>query len=223
MNIGEKRFDFRHDKEPLGVGVEKTFYQDTDNSDRVIGYYKEGTADREVSPRERIARFYLTKIMHILFPQNIPDIHMSTSSPHAIMRKKVEFSPNHDTMRQVLLQKEQGKELSPELARAYNTAGEKIRDDPEVKRFAGVLESFGVDVDHEPQDFSYDTDGNIIYVEPFDALRMSVGGPRPWFDADKLEHAIKGLDEARRQEALNYLQRLKKLVAEEITELQPKT
>lgn len=70
---------------PLGEGREKTIFVSPDDPEKIIGIFKEPAESAE----EVRARFYLTKILHILYPQHIPDMHASISEPHAIEADRV--------------------------------------------------------------------------------------------------------------------------------------
>lgn len=212
---------FHFEGKALGVGDEKVVYEDPNNPELVVSLHKEDTGDRELSPSEMNARFYLTKIIHLLFPQSIPDIAMSASEPNLIKRKKIQFDSDHDAIRRLRLLREEGEEPSEELIQASKRVGEKIKSDGNVLQLAKALENLGVDVDRASQNFGYDVEGNVIYIEEFNALRMAADGPQPWFDIDKIERAIEGLDDKKREQASTYLERLKKLIAEEIARIRP--
>ena len=219
MSSPREGFNFR-DGRAFGVGDEKIVYEDPSNPERVVSFRKEGTVERELSPGEVKARFYLTKIMHLLFPEHIPDISVSASSPDFIKRKKIKFDSGHDAIRRVRLLREEGKEPSEELAQTARLAREKIKSDEACIQFIERMEILGVDVDQAAQNFGYDTTGHVIYVEEFNALRMTAGGPRPWFDGDKIERAIENLDDNNRGSAGIYLERLKQVIAEEIGKIE---
>jgi len=58
---------------PLGSGNEKNVYIDPENEKRVISLMKE-TEQRDTL-RQLKGRYYLTKIAHLLLPDNIPDVY----------------------------------------------------------------------------------------------------------------------------------------------------
>ena len=62
-------------KEIIGGGFEKRVYVDEHNADKVVKVYLE----KEGGENKARARFYLGKILHMLFPENFPNIHLSAS------------------------------------------------------------------------------------------------------------------------------------------------
>ena len=92
----EKFKEFIKDKvetqKSLGKGGEKTVYPYPDNSQRVIGVYSSKHEFLwEKSPEYNKAKFYLTKILHMLFPENIPDIHKRVVIHHQGMDYFLKF------------------------------------------------------------------------------------------------------------------------------------
>lgn len=77
---------------PIGVGSEKRIYNDPINKDRVIAKFHEHI---EETVNQTKARYYLTKILHLLLPKNIPDMHWTGSDPHAYAIDKVEVDESH--------------------------------------------------------------------------------------------------------------------------------
>src|SRR3989344_8207600 len=83
----------------LGGGWEKNVYADAENPKNVIGVFnKPGSAESQLneSPQLTKARFYLTKILHLFYPKNIPEISLVTSTPNAFIKKRVNIleTPN---------------------------------------------------------------------------------------------------------------------------------
>src|SRR3989344_9681701 len=85
--------------EPLGRGVERTVYPSIKHPDRVVGIYHEGS---EETSRSMKATYYLTKIAHLLFPANIPDVQFAASDPNAVGRTRVELGEEHETLKKSL-------------------------------------------------------------------------------------------------------------------------
>jgi hypothetical protein len=81
----ERHVDRVKQQTPLGSGGEKSVYPHPDNAGRVVGVY-----EKEQVPEELINKFYMTKVAHLLFPKNIPDVHMVTTDPPTIERDRVE-------------------------------------------------------------------------------------------------------------------------------------
>jgi hypothetical protein len=90
--------------EKLGTGAEKTVYTDPDNEKLAKAVFhkeaRETTSDgTEQTPEYIKARFYLTKILHLLYPKNIPDMHMSASEPNMIVVDRAEHDKVVSTQR----------------------------------------------------------------------------------------------------------------------------
>ena len=97
MENGKEKFHLFD--EPLGKGAERTVYPSADHPDRVVGIYHEGS---EETPRSMKATYYLTKIVHLLFPANIPDVQFAASDPNAVGRTRVELGEEHKTLKKLL-------------------------------------------------------------------------------------------------------------------------
>lgn len=71
--------------EPLGEGREKEVFVSPNDPDKVVGIMKESAESAE----EAKAEFYLTKILHLLHPELVPDISARTTEPNAVERERV--------------------------------------------------------------------------------------------------------------------------------------
>ena len=203
--------------EMLGEGSEKKVFVDPDDKRYAKGIFHE---ELEESPNKIKSRFYLTKILHILYPKNVPDIHMSASKPNMLVVDRVE----HDKAQQIhkeiirvndmivihggIATKEEretldrlNKELSVERDDRYDKSNKKLID------FLKEMEKLKVTVDISWFNFSYDKEGNPVYVdsfEPFFAYGTSWG-----FSRGRIELAIDELeDEIKKKKAMKYLNRL---------------
>lgn len=64
-------------KDIIGIGTEKIVYQHPEDSNKAIRKY----INKKASSPERLkSDFYLSKILHLLYPKNFPDIYMSLPS-----------------------------------------------------------------------------------------------------------------------------------------------
>ncbi|MEX2033542.1 MAG: hypothetical protein WD889_03275 [Candidatus Colwellbacteria bacterium] len=73
-------------QQPLGEGREKVVFVSPDDPEKVVNIIKEGAESSELVK----GRFYLTKILHILYPQHIPDMYVSASEPHIMERERIQ-------------------------------------------------------------------------------------------------------------------------------------
>ncbi len=188
----------------LGRGREKVVYTDPDNESRVKGifheYKKEGV--------EKIkGRFYLTKILHILYPDNIPDIHLAASNPHMIIIDKVD--DQIAVTKQQLGKLGKDKHLADELQEELKELNERVAyHKREVSKPLGNL---GVTVDSAPGNFTLDANDHITFVDTVEPWGV-YGNKSPNFDFEKLKLVIENIeDNVQKKHALTYLEHLNKL------------
>lgn len=170
----------------LGRGTEKDVFEDPDNPDRVIGLYRR----ENDSERKTKARYYLTKILNLLYPEYIRDIHAAYSDPKMTISSRVEST---------LLRK----------VKSFF----KIEPANNIHLIIARLSECGVWCDHASCNFMYDKNDNLIYIDSFDPWsRIDL---RANFSVDRLKEAIQHLDETDRKRAEIFLERLIQLAKEE--------
>ena len=177
-------------RKPIGKGAEKLVYLNPDNNRQVIGSYhgKEGRVGNIK------ASFYLTKILHLLFPKNIPDIHQVTAIPKTITRQRIETDSLH---------KDAQRDDSFGWEARVKLKG-KLDQNSEYKRFRDTIYSLGVNLDTAPLNFSLDPEDNPVYLDDFKYWDHDV--------AEKLQKAIEHkLQEPERTRALKFLERFREL------------
>lgn len=183
----------RENLKPLGGGGEKEVYENPNNPEQTLGIFHRRKAE---SPERAKGRFYLTKILHLLFPKNVPNMHLATSDPYAIVTDKVENENNPIPYEQ--------------------------RNASQVKDVSGKLKAAGLtELDEFRANFKLDKEGNVNYVDSFRPWfkTMNPGEPgelQAGFDKEKLEAAIQNLDEDKKELAMTYLQRLNELYEKEL-------
>lgn len=195
--------------EKIGEGGEKSVYMHPKNPEQVVGIYH-----AEIPPggeAEVRARFYLTRIMHILFPKNVPDVALSVAYPNMIIRKRADFGKDHRTIQTGLhlLPKSVSDE---ELADAENA----IEDDERVWALKKEFDAVGVNYDRTPQNYGIDEKGDAQYAEAFDVFHAGKNGT--FFrlnDVDKLKKAIEKIEGEDKKRALVFLDRLSQIIEEE--------
>ncbi len=177
---------------PLGDGHEKAVYDDPNNPDLALGIFHEYI---DASVLLIKARFYLTKITHLLSSENVPDVHLVSSDPNTIVVDKI-----------------QGRDLYEEK--------DWEKHDADIDALKIKLDGLGINqIDDFRGNFKYDKDENIVYVDSFNPWKS--GSPmNPNYDKEKLEKALQKLKEEKRELGLNYLKRLEVLREEEIKNLQ---
>lgn len=184
-------------------GAEKEVFQDDTHPDEVLKRYHEVI---EKDRRFAIQRFYLTKILHLLFPNSIPDITFSGIAPNEIRRLKINVHSGtqaHHKLKQLHRQKEVGSPLNfaeESLEEAYFDLWDRIRADSSYTKFIREMKLLGVAIDPHVVNFTYDPSGNLVYFEEFHK-----------YDSKKLKTAIEeNLSGAEKEKALAWFIRLEK-------------
>ena len=171
----------------IGAGSEKRVYENPNNPDQAIGIFHEYITE---SSEKIKARFYLTKISHLLFPQNIPDIHLAASDPHAIVVDRIK-----------------DKDMSGRNYGKFYAA---------IDEFNLKLKSVGINwIDNYYKNFIFDEQDRLFYVDSFDPWviigETNKNKSEPSFDKEKLESALQNLEDEKRELGLSYLKRLEDL------------
>ena len=214
--------------EKIGEGAEKEVYLHPDDPNKVIAEWFPERAAKE-SPRQVKGRYYLTKIMHLLFPKNIPDIHLIYKNKRqvAVLERK-EADSEHRELHEVILalRKKQTDELSKKFWKKLSMHERKIGADERFRDFIAEIGKFNVEIDSTKFNFGHDKDGNLLYLD---------NSFRPWYESGTAQHksivrynedelikAINALSDVDREKASLYLKRLEELRKEELDERKSK-
>ncbi len=219
-----KRFEQIHIEDtdnPIGLGGEKKVYNDKTNPDRVIGLYRPAET-REGYPtteRQVKARFYLIKIAHLLFPQNIPDAQFSYSKPNAMARTKVDLSEDHKRLNNIAIVNDDlesekvssgsREDIKSKLLHTEINYSDKIAANPGYEKLVSKLQNAGYKVDATGINFDMDSNGEVIFLDEFSPWRIDPNDKEVTiaFDKDKLQEAINKLPEKEQEQAQSYLDR----------------
>lgn len=165
-------------------GGERKVYEDLDHPDRLI---KVAHNYLEEAPNFIKARFYLTKILHLLFPKNIPDM------------KAASFHPN--------------KLVVERKAPSRKTLDGRKREDS-LRRSLGAL---GIILDPYEGNFIEEKEGSVCYVDSIDPWMDTGSNLQPQFSESGLREAIMTsiVDPADQRSALSHLNRLKEILKKE--------
>ena len=200
--------------ERIGGGADNDVYQDADNPDRVIAIRKHGKEDTVDRERKIKARFYLKKILHALFPKNIPDIDRATSNPQATRRTKVKLDPLHEAIQKASEFEIISEPIPLKVQEKSDEASKRIENDPKFKQLLNSLKDIGVEIDSTVCNFTYTENGDaIVYLDDihFEDADWETENPRG-FDEEKLGEAIMNIqDESTRERTLRFFERLKAL------------
>lgn len=139
-------------------GRDKKVFIDPVDPQKVYKVYREQSTARDANQFRGIERrsienqskvnFYLQKILHALFPKNIPNRSASGTKPKFTHDQRIRY-------------------------RAYQyhlTRSDEGHIPPEVRDLIDTLGVLGVSVDKAPQNFGKDEAGNVVYI---DDLHMS--------------------------------------------------
>lgn len=202
---------FRHNLESeltlpegeLREGEEKVVYDIKHDPEHVVGKYHE-TEDKELNPTPRQLKgtFYLMKILHLLFPQNVPNFEMAASNPPMVKVDKV-------------------------IGETSRFAG----DMDERLALLETIDQTSVELDGVYVNFKRDASGNLVYVDTVYPWNISFensdldkpNGIIPNYSSDILRSKIMTLPEGEREQALSYLDRINTLLDEEIQALKSGT
>ncbi len=203
--------------EKVGHGEEKEVFTHPSNSERVVSAYMEGRGPK--SPEQLKGSFYLTKTLHLLAPENIPDIHdvgVSEDDVYSFSRDRIPHSEIHTRLQSTIEQGGDGSDLIDELEDEIPSS-EKSK----VEEKLGDLGQF---IDSNYGNFLKDAEGNIQYLENFTPWYIDQKSKPPVpvldFDADLLWEAIQNEpNEEVKKHCVTYFTRLKELFELEKTNL----
>ena len=205
----------------LGSGLEKVVYTDENNPNQVVAIH--GT---ERSPEETKARFYLTNIFHMLYPNIFRHVRLmgargsdKESHPYAIM-DEIEMGKFHKEINN--LQKEywqaKDKNARKDILNRLRIKISELTRSPKYNEFLEILKKMGTSIepdsliDRNPANYNKDEKGNVQYIEEIDPFTRLLNWVELDFNPDVLEKHIKErLQSEDQQRALAYLDRIKTL------------
>ncbi len=199
-------------------GLQKTIKVSPRNPDRVIG-----TFHGEAPSREYVkARHYLTKILALLFKENIPQIHMSSTHPHRIEVDRKNWDKDHTEMQRII---RWGQRLGlvgfSYFIIAVLGTNEKFINDPKTQEFLGKIltinRSFRTSEDLVAgHNYTKEKGGNPIYLDSFEPWNYENKRPLMLgFDLTVLREEIDKLPEEEKKVAMSSLDRIMVLWNEE--------
>lgn len=213
MKETKKFFHIPEEQKPLGFGREKRVYNHPDNPDRVIGIYR--GLERH-SKNFMKATFYLMKILHLLFPETIPDISFSSFRYHAITREKVNLGKSHKALEAAHEHRIQHGEEPPGRILIEADAAEEILENSHDKtEFLEDIQKVVGIIDVAPVNFGFDSRGNLKFVDTILPWYQTAGTIEQNFNTQELRVEIEGLKPEARERGLAYLEKLEKLFTEE--------
>lgn len=171
-------------EELLGEGLEKKVFNDPENRSRVVGVFKPNVLI-ELNEQLKIGRYYFTKILHIVFPENIPDWHHVEKKADAYVADKITIDEE----------------------RTKDREAKKIMIDE--SEFFQKLKEIIDEGEYHLENFCIDIKGNLVFLDSFNPWVVYSNAVRQYFSDQKLRDAIATIpDELQRQEAEKYYARL---------------
>lgn len=211
---GEKFLAEGEEKKVFEVPAKKT------RPDMVVSYFRDKERQNE---GEIKAKYYLTKILHFLFPKNVPDIYFS--SKRALLTEKVDTGDRH--RRFMELNKGEENLTQSEREELYVLRPE-LEEMVKYSQFVESLKRLNLNYDGAFFNFGFDGEGNIKYVDSFDPWFVNKKGVLcRGYDVEALTQAIEALPEdpsgdqktnfslRKKERARKYLVELEKLFLEE--------
>jgi hypothetical protein len=198
------RFGIQKEQKPHGAGGEKVLHDDPEHPDRVLAFQ---LAEVKESDQYKVkTRYYLAKLAHLIFPDNVPDIHFSYSDPNATSRDKVSLDKDHDVVRRYNLEK---RDYAPrsEASDTYKRHLRSLEENEDIQAFSQALHEAGFSADPEKINFGLNERGVPQYVDSFNYPEET--------STQRLEAAISTRFEGHeRERALELLERLKRVMYE---------
>lgn len=195
--------------EKIGEGDEKVVYIDPRDSKNVLAFHHEGFYPPPTKNQMK-GMFYLTKIAHIFFPKNIPEVRLAATSPNVMRRKRVHFGDEHQTLQQGLYLNRRSV-----TGEKIGMAREALTTNEAIKKLQSAFVGCGLPDGNGAHNFGYDQAGNAQYAEPFQAFTLFGSELKLQFDPAKIMEAIGRLDGDDKKRALAHFERLMQVLEEE--------
>lgn len=197
-------------------GGERAIYNDPEKPEIIL---KE-TKDNKDNPRLHKATFYLNKILHILFPENIPNIHgVRTAGDKTVINvEKITWDENHAELMKLIdsHRKNPPKEWEDPLGDRIFDIEQKIYEDPDVQNLVSKIRSMGISPDTYGRNFIKTPEGKWKYIDTDMAWSYDLEGIKLNFDFTLLEEAVKEIkSDNDRENGQKWLARLRILFEQE--------
>ncbi len=206
--------------EPIGAGSYKRVYPEAQNPEKkVVAEFRV-----QMPPEQIKSLYYLGKISHILFPDNIPNVYFAGNSHKTsnFRADREELDEDHQLGNIIFLEDEDyfiRKSESPKLKKTdveyiYDIT-DKRNNNQVVRDFVDKAFSSGLYIDSGGQNFSFDANGQVKYLDlnPAWEYRKNLETDVLNFDPDLLLVTINKIsDSVKKDKALIYFKRLMQLI-----------
>ncbi|MBP9819569.1 hypothetical protein KBC79_02415 [Candidatus Woesebacteria bacterium] len=191
--------------EKYGAGKDWNVYEDPENAYLLI---KEAKNPGLEPSKSMMQRLYLGKILHILFPHNIPDVYAVSAEKGAKLKvQKIILDGESDAIRKLY----QDKSIT-KLTQADLNFFNRIKKHPEYEKFRSTLAKLGLYIEVAPENFGFDADDHLFYLDSdvLDPNEAQVEIPQLILNLRRYISEIES--EKEKVQALLYLESLEKLV-----------
>jgi hypothetical protein len=199
-------------REQVGEGNDKKVFADIQNPEEKVSVeFREKLSDDQIK-----SSYYFNKIAHLLFPENIPDVHIA-GNQNGVSYIKAERFPHdeeHSYGQQLgikhsayYLEGSGEKPSREEEDRVDNDIANKSID-PRVQELVDAMRESGLAADSGGQNYSFGPDGSVKYLELNPGWYYFNEEIKPRFNVRKLKTAIEKLSLDKRKEAQQYFDRL---------------
>ena len=201
----------------IGIGNEKVVYGDEepvgDGSDLVlkVDNKSEFAADLygyQKMPEYVKAGYYLSKILHVLMPESIPDLYSAAVTPNKLDEKEVDIQTLHE------------RKFFKKVLRDGNLDNDFFDHKYKIKREALEAKFLSLGLNFEPKapmnfEVDHQDHDNLIYVDAFYPIEFVEGDSKRGFDHNALFLAIENMeDKAEYEHCRNYFTRMNQLLTE---------
>ncbi len=208
---------------PIGEGAEKKVFINPEDQKKVISERKEGieeeTGLEKDTHRQLKARYYLTQIVQLLLPKNIPHVYNIGESKQGIQIadvERIEHMESHARLQEINKLRGDTDLIKKDIEKELGEEGYELID---------KLHEFGLgsSIDETFGNYIKDEKGNVRYIETFNPWEKDVvdnKNIRLLFDEEELRGAIESnSDEKVRNQCIKHLERVLTLFEEEKQEL----
>lgn len=212
--------------QPLGEGGEKKVYIHPEDEEKVVAFFRRGQASSE-TPASMKGRFYLTKILHLLIPDSIPDIHFASKDGQdaTLVSERKHLGEQYDEHNRLFIKAMNGTIAQEEYREMYSAGSDHMEslDNESMEELSTKLYRLGVTADMSATNLGKDKNNNLVYVDnsfrPWTySKNESLYGDKAihkFYRPERILELADKLPERDREKALAYLKRLEELYAEE--------
>ncbi len=206
---------------PIGTGNEKRVFQHPNNSEKVIGQYRDELTNEEIK-----SVYYFGKLVQLLFPESytaptqVGNDGLSDKSmfiaPRVSLDPTAEKLANYSVEDEEYLMGEESSVFSSSERNAIDSFADKAILNPQFRELSTAMRYAGLPIDSEnPGNFTINKNGTAVYLDVMQPFVVNDGGVILRFNKNNLIQALTEIeDEATRNQANFYLSRTLELYEE---------